>query len=62
MIHRDDDTSVVEMANKMRKEYEKKVEDDGESEELPWCAICNEDARLRCLDCDGDLYCMGCFR
>lgn len=26
-----------------------------------WCCICNEDGEVRCLGCDGDLYCHSCW-
>lgn len=26
-----------------------------------WCIICSDDATLRCLGCDGDLYCTNCW-
>lgn len=40
-------------------------EDDDEdirssSPELPWCVLCNNDATVKCYDCDGDLYCNTC--
>lgn len=30
-------------------------------DELPFCEICNEDATLRCLECD-NLFCRSCFK
>lgn len=27
-----------------------------------WCVICNEDAEVKCRDCDGDLYCRNCWK
>lgn len=26
-----------------------------------WCCICNEDAEVKCIGCDGDLYCQNCW-
>lgn len=34
------------------------TDDDIES----WCCICNDDATVRCLGCDGDLYCTTCWK
>jgi hypothetical protein len=27
-----------------------------------WCVICCDDATIKCLGCDGDLYCRACWR
>ncbi|KAL2211336.1 zinc finger, FYVE domain-containing protein [Sarocladium strictum] len=27
-----------------------------------WCTVCLEDATVRCLGCDGDVYCQRCWR
>lgn len=27
-----------------------------------WCVICNDDGEVRCLGCDGDIYCRSCWR
>lgn len=27
-----------------------------------WCIICNDNAKVRCIGCDGDLYCSNCWR
>ena len=40
---------------------EKDEEDEFKEVEYPWCIICNEDATVRCVSCDGDLYCKRCF-
>jgi hypothetical protein len=27
-----------------------------------WCIICQDDATVKCLGCDGDLFCAGCWK
>ncbi|KDR17531.1 abscission/NoCut checkpoint regulator [Zootermopsis nevadensis] len=44
---------------------EEELEDDSEGieeeEELVWCVICDKNPKIRCLDCDGDVYCKSCY-
>ncbi|KAJ4345779.1 uncharacterized protein N0V89_011914 [Didymosphaeria variabile] len=37
--------------------FAKNLDDEVET----WCVICSDDATLRCLGCDGDLYCRNCW-
>ena len=37
-------------------------EDFEDPDELPYCTLCTEDATIRCLGCNYDLYCNKCFR
>lgn len=49
----DDEDEVIPISDEV---------EDTDDDILTWCVICNEDARLKCLDCDGDIYCLECFR
>lgn len=33
-----------------------------ENDEDIWCCLCNDDADLKCLDCDEDLFCNRCYK
>ena len=46
---------------KSKEEEEKKKDENDEDDELPWCTVCNDNARQRCLDCD-ELFCEACAR
>ena len=46
-------------ADKPTKSIAKKYTDD---EIDGWCIICQDDATVKCVGCDGDLYCAGCWK
>ena len=66
----DEDKEAAKIINRVLDEDRLELEDEGicddgaagGDEELPWCELCNEDAHLRCLDCDSDLYCRRCWK
>lgn len=66
----DEDKQAAMIINRVLDEDRLELEDEGicddgaaaGEEELPWCELCNEDAHLRCLDCDSDLYCRRCWK
>nr|XP_009860645.1 abscission/NoCut checkpoint regulator [Ciona intestinalis] len=33
-----------------------------ENEEFPWCMLCNDDAIVRCLTCERELFCRNCYK
>ena len=45
--------SGTEQASTARKFTDEEIE--------TWCIICNDDATLKCIGCDGDLYCTNCW-
>lgn len=48
------------LKSKSNSREEDEPESKNNEDELPWCVLCNDDAKFRCLDCDGDLYCNSC--
>merc|ERR1711973_436235 len=64
----DEDQQATKIIEKALAENRLAELDDGFStdlkmeDELPWCELCNEDAQLRCVECDGDLYCRRCWK
>ncbi|KAH0356300.1 hypothetical protein KCU83_g1324, partial [Aureobasidium melanogenum] len=48
----------VNVQKSVKSNLPKYTDEDMES----WCCICNEDATVKCMGCDGDLYCQECWR
>ncbi|KAH0368374.1 hypothetical protein KCU65_g4071, partial [Aureobasidium melanogenum] len=48
----------VNIQKSVKSNLPKYTDEDMES----WCCICNEDATVKCMGCDGDLYCQECWR
>lgn len=46
---------------KAEAKFENDLDTEPVMEELPFCEICNEDARMRCLGCKY-LFCKQCFK
>ncbi|CAL1527782.1 unnamed protein product [Lymnaea stagnalis] len=49
-------------SSKIETKKENSDSDYDDTDELPYCCMCTEDATLRCKDCDQDLYCQKCFK
>lgn len=47
----------VNIQKSVKSNLPKYTDEDMES----WCCICNEDATVKCMGCDGDLYCQECW-
>jgi hypothetical protein len=54
-------TSLGAPSSMPRPGVPKKAEEERDETE-EWCCICNEDATLSCMGCDGDLYCGKCWK
>lgn len=42
---------------KVQSSYQQKLDEEIDT----WCIICQDDASLKCIGCDGDLYCRNCW-
>ncbi|XP_072391917.1 abscission/NoCut checkpoint regulator [Diabrotica undecimpunctata] len=53
-------SSILSKTKSSSRESKEEDEVEDGSPELPWCVLCNNDAKYRCMDCSGDLYCSSC--